>query len=178
MTVSHDEKFSRVHSPSAVWVQSVTTRGFEVCARESGIGSNGTGIINWLAFQGHPQMTRGSVTFSGIWTTETKCDKINLSQVRWKKKRLRSTLRVFFVLSHALSRYFAEVVLQKLKWKMTLGARFDFFYLRLQLGQFHLTRVAKRFLLFLLKAVFIWLLSTKLTRTRSISVVNQGYQSC
>lgn len=82
MTVSHDEKFSRVHSPSAVWVQSITTRGFEVCARESGIGSNGTGIINWLAFQGHPQMTRGSVTFSGIWTTETKCDKINLSQVR------------------------------------------------------------------------------------------------
>ncbi|CAH3143439.1 unnamed protein product, partial [Pocillopora meandrina] len=80
VTISHDEKFSRVHSPSAVWVQSVTTRGFEVCARESGIGSNGTGIINWLAFQGHPQMTRGSVTFSGIWTTETKCDKINLSQ--------------------------------------------------------------------------------------------------
>ena len=81
VTVSHDEKFSRVHSPSAVWVQSVTTRGFEVCARESGIGSNGTGIINWLAFQGHPQMTRGSVTFSGMWTTEAKCDKINLSQV-------------------------------------------------------------------------------------------------
>ena len=132
MTVSHDEKFSRVHSPSAVWVQSVTTRGFEVCARESGIGSNGTGIINWLAFQGHPQMTRGSVTFSGMWTTEAKCDKINLSQVRWKKKkkRLRSTLRVFFVLSHALGRYFAEVVLQKLKWKMTLGARFDFFLLK------------------------------------------------
>ena len=39
MTVSHGEKFSRVHSPSAMWVQSVTTSDFEVCARESGIGS-------------------------------------------------------------------------------------------------------------------------------------------
>ena len=86
MTVSHGEKFSRVHSPSALWVQSVTTRDFDVCARESGIGSNGTGIINWLAFQDHPQMTRGRVSFSGIWTTETKCDKVIFSQVRIKAK--------------------------------------------------------------------------------------------
>ena len=80
--MSHGEQFSRVHSPAAMWVQSVTARGFEVCARDSGIGSNGTGIINWLAFQDHPQMTRGSVTFNGIWTTETKCDKVTFSHVR------------------------------------------------------------------------------------------------
>ncbi|PFX13554.1 Fibrillin-1 [Stylophora pistillata] len=80
VTMSHGEKFSRVHSPSAVWVQSVTARGFEVCARESGNGSNGTGIINWLAFQDHPQMTRGSAIFDGIWTTETKCEKVTYSQ--------------------------------------------------------------------------------------------------
>ncbi|KAL9975028.1 hypothetical protein ACROYT_G012144 [Oculina patagonica] len=59
VSLSHGEEFSRVHSPSAVWVQSVSTRGFEVCARESGIGSNGTGIINWLAFQDQPQITHG-----------------------------------------------------------------------------------------------------------------------
>ena len=82
MSLSHGEQFSRVHSPAAMWVQSVTARGFEVCARDSGIGSNGTGIINWLAFQDHPQMTRGSVTFNGIWTTETKCDKVTFSHVR------------------------------------------------------------------------------------------------
>ena len=86
VTVSHGEAFSRVHSPSAMWVKSVTTRDFQVCARESGIGSNGTGIINWLAFQDHPQMTRGSVSFSGIWTTETKCDKVTFSQVRRNKE--------------------------------------------------------------------------------------------
>ena len=86
MTVSHGEKFSRVHSPSAMWVQSVTSHDFDVCARASGIGSNGTGIINWLAFQDYPQMTRGRVSFDGIWTTETKCDKVTFSQVRRKAK--------------------------------------------------------------------------------------------
>ncbi|KAL9962239.1 hypothetical protein ACROYT_G031321 [Oculina patagonica] len=80
VTLSHGEQFSRVHSPSAVWVQSVSTRGFEMCARESGFGSNGTGIINWLAFQDQPQMTHGSVTFNGIWTTQSKCEKVTFSQ--------------------------------------------------------------------------------------------------
>ena len=82
MSLSHGEKFSRVHSPSALWIQSLSTRGFELCARETGIGSNGTGVINWFAFQDQPQITHGSITFSGIWTTETKCDKVTFSQVR------------------------------------------------------------------------------------------------
>ena len=82
VSLSHDEMFSRVHSPAALWVQSVSTSGFEVCARETGIGTNGTGVINWVAFQDQPQITHGSVTFSGIWTTETKCNKVTFSQVR------------------------------------------------------------------------------------------------
>ena len=82
VSVSHAEEYSRVHSPSALWVQSVSARGFEVCARETGIGTNGTGVINWLAFQDQPQITRGSVAFNGIWTTQTKCNKVTFSQVR------------------------------------------------------------------------------------------------
>ena len=82
VSLNHGEEFSRVHSPAALWIQSVSSSGFEVCAREAGIGSNGTGILNWLAFQDQPQMTLGSVTFSGMWTTETKCDKVAFSQVR------------------------------------------------------------------------------------------------
>ena len=46
VSLSHGEQFSRVHSPAAVWVESVSTRGFKVCARESGMGNNGSGIIN------------------------------------------------------------------------------------------------------------------------------------
>ena len=82
VTLSHGEQFSYVHSPSALWVQSVTTRGFEACIRESGIPSNGSGIINWLAFEDRPDITHGSVSFNGFWTTETKCEKISFSQVR------------------------------------------------------------------------------------------------
>ncbi|XP_020609571.1 uncharacterized protein LOC110048125 [Orbicella faveolata] len=80
VSMSHGEEFSRVHSPSAVWVQSISTRGFEVCSRQTGSGSNKTGIINWLAYQNHPKMMHGSVTFQGIWTTESKCDKVTFSQ--------------------------------------------------------------------------------------------------
>ena len=81
--MSHGEEFSRVHSPSAMWVQSISTRGFEVCSRETRrTGSNKTGVINWLAYQNHPKVIHGSVTIQGIWTTERKCEKIAFSQVR------------------------------------------------------------------------------------------------
>ena len=85
--MSHGEEFSRVHSPSAVWVQSISTRGFKVCSRETGAGSNKTGIINWLAYQNHPKMMHGSVTFQGMWTTESKCDKVTFSKVRHSTNR-------------------------------------------------------------------------------------------
>ena len=87
VSMSHGEEFSRVHSPSAVWVQSISTRGFEVCSRETGTGSNKTGIINWLAYQNHPKMIHGSVTFQGMWTTESKCDKVTFSKVRHSTNR-------------------------------------------------------------------------------------------
>ncbi|XP_020617486.1 uncharacterized protein LOC110055437 isoform X2 [Orbicella faveolata] len=80
VTLSHGEQFLNVHSPSALWVHSVTTSGFEVCVRESGIPSNDSGIINWLAFQGRPDITHGSVSFNGYWTTQTRCEKISFSQ--------------------------------------------------------------------------------------------------
>jgi len=37
VSMSHGEEFSRVHSPSALWVQSISARGFEVCSREQGL---------------------------------------------------------------------------------------------------------------------------------------------
>ena len=83
--MSHGEEFSRVHSPSAMWVQSVTTRGFKVCTRETGFGTNGTGVVNWLAFQAHPQIIQGGVTIDGVWTTQTKCNKVAFKHVSRKK---------------------------------------------------------------------------------------------
>ena len=82
VTLSHGEKFSRVHSPASLWVHSVSTRGFEACTREAGDRSNGTGIINWMAFEDQPQVTSGSLAFGEMWTTETKCDIVTFRQVR------------------------------------------------------------------------------------------------
>ena len=82
VSLSHGGKFSSVHSPAALWINSISKRGFEVCAREAGAGSNGTGIINWVAFQDQPQVTSGSRAFGGMWTTEAKCDKVAFKKVR------------------------------------------------------------------------------------------------
>ena len=81
VSLSHEDQSSVVHSPSAVWAESISTAGFQLCSRATG-STNDTGIINWVAFQDKPMLTHGSVTFSGIWTTETKCEKVAFSQVR------------------------------------------------------------------------------------------------
>jgi len=81
VSLSHGEVFSRVHSPSAMFVQSVTTRGFKVCIRETGFGTNGTGVVDWLAFQTNSQIIQGAVTIDGVWTTQSKCNKVAFKQV-------------------------------------------------------------------------------------------------
>ena len=96
VSLSHGRNFSRVRSPAALWVHSVSTRGFEVCAREAGNGSNGTGIINWMAFQDQPQVTSGSIAFGGMWTTETKCDKVTFKKVSVRSTRKSAENRLYF----------------------------------------------------------------------------------
>ena len=82
MSLSHqDQSSDAVHSPSAGWAESRSTAGFQLCSRATG-STNDTGIINWVAFQDKPMLTHGSVSLSGTWTTETKCEKVAFSQVR------------------------------------------------------------------------------------------------
>ncbi|CAH3168587.1 unnamed protein product, partial [Porites lobata] len=88
VSLSHqDQSSDAVHSPSAVWAESISTAGFQLCSRATG-STNDTGIINWVAFQDKPMLTHGSVTFSGIWTTETKCEKVAFSQSFASKPRV------------------------------------------------------------------------------------------
>ena len=82
MSLSHEDQSLVIHSPSALWVKSISTAGFQLCSRATG-STNDTAIINWVAFQDKPMSTHGSVAFNGIWTTETKCEKPwSFSQVR------------------------------------------------------------------------------------------------
>lgn len=62
----------------------MTTRGFRVCTRETGVGTNGTGVVNWLALERHPQIIQGTVTIDGVWTTQKNCNKVRFKQVSKK----------------------------------------------------------------------------------------------
>ena len=81
MSLSHEET-PVVHSPSAFWTESINKAGYKLCSRKTG-STNASGIINWVAFQDQQEMTHGNVTFSGVWTTETKCEKVTFSRVRY-----------------------------------------------------------------------------------------------
>ena len=83
VSLNHEENSSMAHTPSALWAESINTVGFKLCSRTAG-NKNDTGIINWLAFEDQPStdITHGSVALNGIWTTETKCEKVAFSQVR------------------------------------------------------------------------------------------------
>ena len=81
VSLSHEKKSAVAHSPSAFWAESINKVGFTLCSRTTGI-TNDTGIINWLAFQNQSRITHGSFKFSGMWTTEAKCDTVAFSQVR------------------------------------------------------------------------------------------------
>ena len=78
-TLSHGNKYVKIHDPASLWVKSVSTTGFEACVREAGSGSGGTSVINWLAFQGsHQGINSGNVEFNEF-TSRTQCKKISLS---------------------------------------------------------------------------------------------------
>ena len=80
-SVSHGEKPSGVHDSAVVWTKAVTGRSFGLCMMESGEGMNGTAIVNWVAFQTTPSgILAGSASFS-LFTSGTKCTRINFAQV-------------------------------------------------------------------------------------------------
>ena len=79
VTLSHGNKHIKVHDPAALWVKSVSTTGFKVCAREAGSGSGGTSVINWLAFQGSHQGIKSGIVDFDEWTTRTQCKRVSLT---------------------------------------------------------------------------------------------------
>ncbi|CAH3131419.1 unnamed protein product, partial [Porites lobata] len=78
-TLSHGNKYVKIHDPASLWVKSVSTTGFEACVREAGSGSGGTSVINWLAFQGSHQGIHSGIVEFNEFTSRTQCKKISLS---------------------------------------------------------------------------------------------------
>ena len=81
VSISHGKESLSVHDSAAVWTSDVTQSSFRVCLLESGLGTNGSSIVNWIAFRGTPSgMLDGAASFS-TFTSGTKCARVNFAQV-------------------------------------------------------------------------------------------------
>ena len=80
-SISHEKESLSVHDSAVVWTSNVTQSSFRVCLLESGLGTNGSSIVNWIAIRGTPSgMLDGAASFS-TFTSGTKCERVNFAQV-------------------------------------------------------------------------------------------------
>jgi len=80
-SISHGKELLSVHNSAVVWTSDVTQSSFRVCLLESGLGTNGSTVVNWIAFRGTPSgMLDGAASFS-TFTSGTKCARVNFAQV-------------------------------------------------------------------------------------------------
>ena len=105
-SLNHGNTYVKIHDPAALWVKSVSTTGFEVCAREAGSGSGGTSVINWLAFQGSHQGIQSGIVDFDEWTTRTQCKRVSISN----QSNVSSNLDLFSI-DHRFT--FAAIGLEK-----------------------------------------------------------------
>ena len=79
--VSHGEESSSIHDSAVVWTAGVTRSSFRVCMMETGVGTNGSADVNWLAYQGTPTGMLGGVASFATFTSGTKCKRVDFAQV-------------------------------------------------------------------------------------------------
>jgi len=80
-SISHGKESPSVHDSAVLWTSEVTQSNFRVCVLESGLGSNGSAVVNWVAFRGTPSgALDGTASFS-VFTSGTKCERVNFAQV-------------------------------------------------------------------------------------------------
>ena len=80
-SIGHGKESASVHDSAVVWTSNVTQSSFRVCVLESGLGTNGSFIANWISFRGTPSgMLDGTASFS-LFTSGTKCETVNFAKV-------------------------------------------------------------------------------------------------
>ena len=80
-SISHENEPPSVHDSEVVWTTDVTQSSFRVCALESGLGTNGSTIVNWIAFRGTPSGALDGAASFNAFTSGTKCERVNFAQV-------------------------------------------------------------------------------------------------
>ena len=115
-SVSYEKDSVSVHDSAVMWTSDVTQRSFRVCVLESGAGTNGSAVVNWIAFRGAPSgMLDGAASFS-TFTSGTKCERVNFAQV-W--------VRLFLILYGDIFWQSSQMILIKVPWGQLLYELFS-----------------------------------------------------
>ena len=87
-SISYESNARSVHDSAVVWTSDVTKSSFRVCILESGPGTNGSAVVNWIAFRSAPSgMLDGTASLSAF-TSGTKCERVTFAQVVSQKRTL------------------------------------------------------------------------------------------
>ena len=79
-SISHENETLSVHDSAVVWTTDVTQNSFRICVLESGLGTNGSAVVNWIAFRGTPSgALDGAASF--ITFTSGTSDRVDFAQV-------------------------------------------------------------------------------------------------
>ena len=95
-SISHGNESLSVHDSAVVWISDVTQNSFRICVLESGLGTNGSAVVNWIAFRGTPSGALDGAASFNAFTSGTKCDRVDFAQV-WFRCSV-----VFFLSVHKL----------------------------------------------------------------------------
>ena len=95
-SISHGNESLSVHDSAVVWTTDVTQNSFRICVLESGLGTNGSAVVNWIAFRGTPSGALDGAASFNAFTSGTKCERVDFAQV-WFRCSV-----VFFLSVHKL----------------------------------------------------------------------------
>ena len=84
-SISHENETLSVHDSAVVWTTDVTQNSFRICVLESGLGTNGSAVVNWIALRGTPSGTLDGAASFNTFTSVLKRVKINSFVLKWKR---------------------------------------------------------------------------------------------
>ena len=73
-SINHENEPPSVHDSAVVWSTEVTQNNFRVCALESGLGTKGSVVVNWVAFRGTPSGALDGTASFNAFTSGTQCE--------------------------------------------------------------------------------------------------------
>ncbi|PFX12948.1 C-type lectin domain family 4 member M [Stylophora pistillata] len=79
-SISYESNTGSVHDSAVVWTSDVAQSSFRVCVLESGPGTNGSAVVNWIAFRSAPSGILDGTASLSAFTSGTKCERVTFAQ--------------------------------------------------------------------------------------------------